>query len=316
MPDFDLLTLGEVLLSLRPTTGGLARAGQYDLDLSGAEASVAVGLARLGLKSCLMTRLTDNPFGRSIADRLASYGIDCGKILWTPRDRIGLRFVEESPPPRSHRIMDDRAGSAFSKIRPVDLPEDTFDLNGAKMLYLTSITPVLSFAANSTALRALKMAEDANSRIAFGVKFLPGLASSTDTQLAAEPYLRSADIAFIALRTARALFGFAASVPVERVLESLAAYYPQSLWIMTLGSDGAIARGRDGTITRQEAFPAVSISRLGAGDAFAAGFLAAHLRGFSLPESLRWGCAAAAIKRATPGDIADIDPADLRHLLG
>lgn len=313
---YDVVTLGEPLLRLTPPRyRPLDRAETVDVEVGGSEANTACGLAGLGLRAAYWTRLTDNPLGRMIARTLSNLGVDVSAIAWTERDRIGLYYYEDAPAPRQPRVIYDRAASAASKMRPSDLPEGLFAEGNARWLHLTGITPALSYAANETALHALKLAEDSGWRISFDVNFRSRLWSAADAQNGIEPFLRTADLAFIPLRDARQLYGLTLGAPPERVLDTLAAYYPQAVWVMTMGADGALARDRDGTIWRQPAYAAHTVSRIGSGDAFDAGFLAALLNTASLPEALRWGCAAAALKRSVPGDLARLTVDDIKRVI-
>ena len=63
--------------------------------------------------------------------------------------------------------------------------------------------------------------------------------------------------------------------------------------VVTLGEEGALwSDGAD--VVRVAAEPAEVVDTTGAGDAFAAGLLAARLRGAGTEEALRAGCALAA----------------------
>ncbi|GIK30208.1 MAG: sugar kinase [Chloroflexi bacterium] len=313
---YDVVTLGEPLLRLTPPRyKPLDKADVFEVEVGGSEANTAAALAGLGLSVAYLTRLTDNPLGKLIADTLCGYGVDTHHITWTSRDRVGTYYYEDAAPPRQPRIIYDRAGSAASKIRPSDLPEALFGFEQARVLHLTGITAALSYAANGTALHALKRAEESNWRLSFDVNYRSRLWSPADAQTGIEPFLRVADLAFIPLRDARLIYNQSDATPVERVLDALGAYYPQTVWVMTLGADGSMARDRDGTMWRQPAYPAYTVSRIGSGDAFNAGFLAAYLNKAPLPEALRWGSACAALKRSQPGDIARLSTADVKRVI-
>jgi sugar/nucleoside kinase (ribokinase family) len=97
---------------------------------------------------------------------------------------------------------------------------------------------------------------------------------------------------------ATALTGLPDPVAAAR---SLAVRFPEV--VLKLGAEGALWTDRSG----EERVPAVpvgatgSLDTTGAGDAFAAGLLAARLRGVSPAEALRAGCALAARAVVTPG---------------
>ena len=74
--------------------------------------------------------------------------------------------------------------------------------------------------------------------------------------------------------------------------EALVARGP-SIVVFTLGAAGAVAVARDGNRAHRPPAGPVTMDTLGAGDALAAGFLAAWLRGASLDAALGAGTAAA-----------------------
>ena len=57
------------------------------------------------------------------------------------------------------------------------------------------------------------------------------------------------------------------------------------------------------------------VDRLGAGDAFVAGFLAARLRGRALADGLRYGAALSALSMTIPSDLALVSEAEVEALL-
>jgi 2-dehydro-3-deoxygluconokinase len=313
---WDVVTLGEALVRLSPPDmRRLEGTNAFAVDVSGSEANTAVGLAHLGKSALWLSRLTDNPLGRGVAQRLGALGVDTQHIAWTEKDRVGLVFQEDSAPPRQPRAIYDRTGSAMSRIRSADLPAAVFAPNQARLLHLTGIMPALSNPANTTALHALKRAVDAGWRVSFDVNYRPHLWTPDEARAGVEPFLRAADVALLSRNDAKAVFGLAESLPDQRVLDTVAAYFPQAVWVMTLNSGGAIGRERDGKFYHQAPYACTNVSQTGTGGAFSAGFLSAYLDGASLAEALRWGCAALALKRTLPGDLSTLDKADLTRLL-
>ncbi len=299
-----------------PAMRRLEDAAALEVDVSGSEANTAVGLARLGVSVLWLSRLTDNVMGRQVVRRLAGCGVDVQHVTWTEKDRVGILYQEEAAAPRGARALYDRAGSAMTRIRPTELPAAVFVPEQARVLHLTGITPALSSSANTTALHALKRAVDAGWRVSFDVNYRAHLWSGDDARSGVEPFLRAADVAFISREDARAIYGIAESVPAQRALDTVAAYFPQAVWVMTLGEGGALARERDGKIYRQPAPRCANLYQTGGGGAFSAGFLAAYVKGAPVIEALQWGVAAAALKRAIPGDLALLERADLLRLIG
>lgn len=311
---FDVLTFGEALYRLTPPNARrIAGATHFDFFVGGAEANVAVGLARLGLRSAWLSRLTDNALGQHIAATLRGQNVDVSRVIWTPEDRVGLYFMEEGTPPRASHVIYDRANSAMSRITSADIPDDLFRRGEGKLFHTTGITLALSESALQSAAHAWDLARTAGYTLSFDLNHRRRLWSDTDARAACQPFLRSADVIFIAQRDAQTVLGLSGSA--DEIIEQLHAQYPAAHIAMTRGAAGAIACDASGQVVHQAAFPVTAIGRIGAGDAFAAGFLYAHLSGKPLDEMCRWASACAALKLTIPGDMPLIDRAMLDDLL-
>src|SRR5579872_1299621 len=153
MTTFDVITFGETMIRLSPP--GHARLEATDLlecRTGGSESNTAIALARLGRRAAWWSRLPDNPLGRKIATQVARWGVDTSLILWAETGRAGVYFIEFGAPPRPHHVYYDRADSAASHLTP-DMV-DWAQLDGARHLHLTGITPALSAGCAATVAHA------------------------------------------------------------------------------------------------------------------------------------------------------------------
>jgi len=100
---------------------------------------------------------------------------------------------------------------------------------------------------------------------------------------------RDADIVFANESEALSLFQV---TDVETATRAFAA--TGKLVALTRGEAGSRVIAPGGAVSEVPAVPATVIDTTGAGDAYAAGFLAAHARGLPLAECGRWGSVAAA----------------------
>ena len=72
-----VVCFGELMLRLTAMQSGvLLQERRLDCTFGGAEANVAVSLARLGWPSSLVTALPTNPLGVTARDELRRYGVD------------------------------------------------------------------------------------------------------------------------------------------------------------------------------------------------------------------------------------------------
>ncbi len=91
----QVVCVGDLLIDFVPTaTGtGLADAPAFVKAPGGAAANVAVGLARLGVRSAFVGMVGDDPFGHFLADTLSGAGVDVGPLRFTTKARTALAFV-------------------------------------------------------------------------------------------------------------------------------------------------------------------------------------------------------------------------------
>ena len=317
---YDVVTLGETMLRLTPLgMRRLEQATSLEIEVGGTESNLAIGLARLGLRVLWLSRLTNNPLGRLIARTIASHGVDTSRVVWTEHDRVGIYFFEVGQTPRGSRVLYDRRQSAISQMRPEELPAELFQPHQARLLHLTGITIGLGPKIAATAREALRQARNAGWLISFDVNYRRLLWEPAAALIGCEPFLQSADILFVPRGDACLLYGFAPTMPAERMLEALVERYPRATVVMTLGRDGAIGHAPSGQTVHQPAFTAEEVSRLGGGDAFAAGFLYRYLTappdGAWLVQALCWGAALAALKYSIPGDAPIVDRQEVERLV-
>src|SRR5213592_251000 len=115
----DVITLGEAMIRLAPPNfRRLEQARSLDVQVGGAELNTAVGLARLGRSSAWVSRLTDNPLGRLIANHAREAGVSTEHIVWTKDDRVGVYFLEFGAAPRASSVVYDRKGAAIAHVQP------------------------------------------------------------------------------------------------------------------------------------------------------------------------------------------------------
>ena len=73
-----IVVAGEALIDL------MARPGepqQFEARPGGAPCNVAVGLARLGRRTCFLGRIGTDPFGRLLRQHLAGSGVDASMVV-------------------------------------------------------------------------------------------------------------------------------------------------------------------------------------------------------------------------------------------
>lgn len=311
----SVVTLGETMLRLTPPHWQRwSQAQQAELHVGGSESNVAVGLARLGHRVEWVSRLTDNPLGRIITSQLAAHGVGVERVVWTEQDRVGVYFYEQAAPPRGSQVVYDRRGSAASRMRPEDLPADLFEPGEPqRWLHTSGIMLGIGPSAAQTAQAAIMAARQAGWKICLDVNYRRGLWSAEEAAAGLATVLPLLDLLIVTQDDAQLVLGADAAATDQEQLRVVASQTSAAVTVMTLGPRGAI--GCEGeSVVEQRSCPVTLIGRLGAGDAFAAGFLHQQLLGGSLAERLAWGSAMAALKFTVPGDMPLVERQEAERL--
>ena len=304
----DIVALGEVLLRLAiPSPARFETARHLDLQIGGAEANVAAACARLGLSAAWISALPANPWGERIRRELGSHGVDCAYVRMTENTRVGVYFLEYGVPPRPVRVLYDRRESAFARLTPAQV--DWEPVRRARLVHLTGVTPALGESARALVERAVREA----STVSFDINYRATLWSPQEARAFVEPVLPRVRYLFIGQAEARTLFGLSGTP--EQTLDGLARLAPKATISLQQGEAGSTVLD-GGTVFRPRRRPAVQVvDPIGAGDAYAAGFLWAVLSGRDVQDAVDPGTAVAALKCSTWGDIALVSGQDVADVL-
>lgn len=305
----DVITIGETMLRLSAPAGvALEQAPYFLVHVAGAESNVAVATSRMGTSAGWVSRLVDNPLGRRIHNEIRGQGVDVSRVLWTHNDRVGTYFAELARPPRVGRIVYDRAGSAMAGINPEQV--DWSYLRQGRIVHLTGITPGLGPSCLQLVTRAMQEARSGGQIISFDVNYRSRLWEVPEAAAVLSPLLRQVGILISTAADAHRLFDIDGGA--AEVAEALRGRFGADITVVTSGAHFAAA---DGARTYQrEGFAVETLDRIGAGDAFAAGFLHGYLTE-GVEQGLSYGAALAALKHTYYGDIASVSAEDVQMLL-
>ena len=303
----EVVTFGETMVRLSPPGfHRLEQATQLDMRAGGAEANVAVALARLGLPVTYVTRLPRHPLGRFIENQVRLHGVDTRHILWTDEDRVGLYFVEFGASPRRSAVYYDRRGSAMSRLGPGEVPwEDV--LAHARHFHTSGITPALSDPCRAATREALRAAKEAGLTVSIDLNYRAKLWSPREARSTMAELLAHTDLLITSEADAREVFGLEA--PTCRGLaEHLARTFDLGAVAVVTGAFISQWRSRltavmlsEGTFYGTKTYDLEIVDRLGTGDSCAAGFIWGWLRG-EVQRGLDVGVALGALKQSAPGD--------------
>lgn len=276
----DVLTLGEALVSFR-TPGPLAGAWHAEAHVAGAEANVAIGLARLGHRSAWVGCVSDDDLGTWVSGTLTGEGVDTRFVRRVPGAPAGAMVLVD-PSDHARRVTYLRRGAAGSRL---ELSDALAALDsGVAWVHLSGITPALSESARDAWVGLAREARTRSVRVCLDVNFRPALWSR--------------DEAANALGSVRGLVDLLVASEDEVDLVNDARI---PTVVVKRGSAGATLITAEGSTDVPAAdVPVVDV--IGAGDALCAGLLSGLLDGLTPVDALRRGVWVAGRCVASAGD--------------
>ncbi|MFE0650883.1 sugar kinase [Streptomyces sp. NPDC059534] len=290
-----LFTLGEAMAMAAATgPGPFATGAPLRLGWAGAEATVAIGVSRLGHRAAWTGRVGEDAAGEMVLAGLRAEGVDVEGARREPAVPTGLMLRERRTADRL-RVTYYRASLAGSRLAPEDLDEDR--LAGARILHVTGITPALGPTARAAVERAVRVARAAGVTVSFDVNHRERLWSRAEAAEVLARLLPFTDIVFAGPEEAALFVPDGEPAEAARALTRLGPGQA----VLKLGAQGALVVA-DGVTHVQRAVPVTAVDPVGAGDAFVSGYLAAVLDGSPVPERLRLAALCGAFAVSVPGD--------------
>ncbi|MFC9757211.1 sugar kinase [Streptomyces sp. NPDC056921] len=299
----EVVCLGESMVTFLPSQPGrLADVPSFGRGIGGAESNVACALAAAGHRTAWVSRVGADGFGDHLVEAIAGYGVDTSGVRRDPSRPTGIYFRTATDRAADvHEVAYYRAGSAASAMSPRNIPYVT--LPTTRVLHLSGITAALS-ADCLALLHDLTEPRPGRPLISFDVNHRPGLWRDAD----ASPEVlldlaRRSDLVFVGEDEAAQAWGVTGAEAIRAALPE-----PATL-VVKRGAEGAtVFSGAGdvpgaGDVTTVPALRVDVVAPVGAGDAFAAGFLSATLRGLPVRDRVRHGHLMAAAVLTVPGDL-------------
>jgi len=332
--DIRVVTFGEIMLRLASADGiRLASSRTLDATFGGGEANVAISLARMGVPAAFVTAVPENDLGDAARQFVAGHGVEVTGVVSRP-GRMGIYFLEPGAAQRPSRVLYDRAESSFALAGPGDFDWSAL-LAGVTWFHTTGITPAVSASAAQGAIIGARAARAAGATVSVDLNYRAKLwnwgrpAGDVMADLVAE-----ADVLIGNEEDADKVFGIRAagtavsegrveSAGYAAVAEQLASRFPRlrAVAITQRGSISASENTWSGVLWTPDTFLvartwriAPIVDRVGAGDAFAAGLIAALTDGCDAAEAIEFAVAAGCLKHSLRGDANLVSRAEIEAL--
>ncbi|WP_405801810.1 sugar kinase [Streptomyces sp. NBC_01506] len=281
--------------------GRLADVPSFARTIGGAESNVACALAAAGHPVKWISRVGSDGFGDHLVEAIGAYGVDTSAVRRDADGRpTGVYFrTATDRSTTAHEVAYYRAGSAASAMSPRTM--DRADLWSGRVLHLSGITAALSDDCLAL-MRELSERRAGRPLLSFDVNHRPALWRDDSGPDVLLEIARGADLVFVGDDEAAQVWDLHSPQAIREALPEPAVL------VVKAGADGATAFVRDpdsgvDTVTSVPALGVDVVAAVGAGDAFAAGFLSATLRDLPAAARLRHGHLMAAAVLTDAGDV-------------
>ena len=297
---------GEALIDLMPEVQLSPQESRWIARSGGGPMNSAVALAKQGLDTHFLGRLSSDAFGRQLRSHLEEAGV-----------ALDLAVDTEDPTTMAVVSLDDQGKASyafhFDGTTNFNWKAEEFPaLRAEDWLHFGSIGAVI----DPGYARVLEFVAATEATVSFDINVRPSTMPDRDEYFARVTAFMAAvgsgggivkasdeDITWLVDDPEGDPLGYA---------EAWAEEFGLALFVVTLGADGVGAVTRDGRRVQVPGFSIDVVDTVGAGDTFMAGFLAAYSENpADLEGALRRGAAAAAIvctrKGAHPPTAAEVD---------
>ena len=307
----DVITIGRCSVDLYGQQIGsrLEDVTSFAKSVGGCPANIAIGTARLGLRSGLITRVGDEQFGRFVREQMQREGVALDGIRTDPARLTALAILSVEND-ASFPLLFYRENCADLALEEADIDEAFIASTHAVVVTGTHFAKPSTEAAQ---LKAMRLMRQQGGKVVFDIDYRPNLWGLAGHAAGDERYVRSAAVS-TKLSTILPLCDLIVGTEEEIHIaageeDTLAALkrirsLSQGVIVLKRGPMGCVvfpgpipAVLDDGIVGK--GFPIEVYNVLGAGDAFMSGFLRGWLKGESYETAATFAnaCGAFAVSR-------------------
>jgi 5-dehydro-2-deoxygluconokinase len=270
----EAVVMGRVGIDLYPNEleTPLSEVRTFTRFVGGFAGNLSTGLARLGVRTAIVSRVGDDGHGEFVREWLAGEGVDIGFLRTDPYWLTPPTFCEVWPPDNFPILFYRRPTAPDWQLVPEDFDQN--EVAAARLLYATG-TALAQSPSRETTLAALRAHRGIT---IFDLDWRPSLWDDPDAY---------AQFAAAAVDSADIVIGNEEEIAAARIGD-----VPRL--VLKRGERGATIY-ENGEETDVAGHPVEVVNGLGAGDAFAAALGHGLLHGLSLVEAARRGTVAGAL---------------------
>ena len=327
--DLDFLSLGALVHRLDPGTIPFRKATECKIHVSGGEFNVAANLSDcFGLKTGIVSAMSDYPIGDLIAERVRAMGVKAFykhfKHDGATGPNMATVYSDRGSGLRAPVVFYNRANEAAAQLKPGDFDWKTIFAGGVRWVHSGGIFAALSPTTAELAAEMMKEAKAAGAITSFDLNFreklwkisggheravniIDRIVRNVDVLVGNEEDLQKGlgipgpEVAAESKLDPSAFFAMIDKVVKKHPQVKVVATTLREVHSTNRHSWGAVAWIDGKTLTAPTADLEV-LDRVGSGDGFASVFIYGLLTGEAPEEALKLGWAHGALLTTFPGD--------------
>lgn len=328
-----IVTFGELMLRLAPEGyERFVQAQKYGATYGGGEANVAVSLANYGFHAAFVTRLPEHEIGQAGVNALRKFGVDTSYIM-RGGERVGIYFLEKGASQRPSKVIYDRANSAIYGAE-----RESFDWKKifaeAQWFHFTGITPALNDNLAGICLDACKEAKKAGVTVSCDLNYRKKLWSREKAGQAMGELCKYVDVCISNEEDAADVFGIYAACTDVTAGQVSSEGYKEVAWQLSerFGFQKVAITLRESLSANDNLWSAMLydgkeyyfsrkysmhiVDRVGGGDSFGGGLIAACLNNYEPQKAIEFAVAASCLKHSIEGDFNMVSLDEAERLAG
>src|ERR687891_209404 len=308
----DVICIGRSSVDLygEQVGGRLEDMATFAKYVGGCPTNIAIGTARLGLRSGLITAVGDEHMGRFIKEQAAREGVDIRGIKTNP-ERLTALVILGIRDQHTFPLIFVRENCADAALTEEDVDESYIASARAVVVSGTHFSkPNL----DAMSKKAMRLAREHGGRVIFDVDYRPVLWGLTGHGLGEERFVASASVSAhlqtilpgcdVIVGTEEEIHIAGGTTDTLAACRKIRELAPEALIVVKRGPMGCVVFDRaipadieDGI--KGPGFPIEVFNVLGAGDAFMSGFLRGYLRDEPIETCCKYAnaCGAFAVSR-------------------
>ncbi|MEM5766583.1 MAG: carbohydrate kinase family protein [Candidatus Aenigmatarchaeota archaeon] len=282
---FDVVCIGHVLYDTRSFVEEFPKPdkmtfvkGTITHSIGGSATNVACNLSKLGMKTALIGKIGFDDHGKYLLSQLKFYGVESKYVKITTEKPTGVSMIviDKSGEPLLFEMV-----GANEPLHKSEIPKEAIE----KSLHLHM---------SGTTLEALAYATKLAKKMKKTVSFDPGRSKSQEGFKKLYKVLKNVDV-LITTKVEMTRIVDNPGCDFQRALEFLRSKMDRKMIIVKSGKDKTLVYLEDKAFS-VSTVPVKIVDTIGAGDAFAAGFLHKFLKKEKIEECVKFANACGALK--------------------